>query len=126
VLAEKLRSEQEKRLIEELKLQAQLSKLQSQEKEKADVIAKIQQEKESKEKALSAQKSDEERITALRKELEKEIRASIQKETLGGQGLAPQNSKLSPTIFANRKALVIGNDSYQAVTPLVNAREDAR
>ena len=125
-LEAKLKLNKEKSLSEDKRIQAELAKLQIQEKEKADVIARIQQEKESKEKTLSAQKSDEERIAALRKELEKEIRASIQKETLGVQGLESQNSKLVPTIFANRKALVIGNDSYQAVTPLVNAREDAK
>jgi len=63
--------------------------------------------------------SDEARILALRKELEKEIRASIQSESSG------KTINATP-IFANRKALVIGNDAYQKVTPLVNAREDAK
>ena len=125
-LAEKARFEQEKRLAEENKLQAQMVKLQAQEKEKADAIAKLQQEKESKEKALSAQKMEEERIATLRKELEKEIRASLQNEAINAQAQATQKTKSAPLIFANRKALVIGNDSYQAVTPLVNAREDAK
>jgi hypothetical protein len=31
-----------------------------------------------------------------------------------------------PQIFANRKALVIGNDTYKSVPKLLNAREDAR
>ena len=126
VLAEKARIEQEKRMAEEAKAQIQLAKLQTQEKERADAIARLQLEKESKEKALNAQKTDEERIAALRKELEKEIRASIQNETAGAQALSTQKSTLAPTIFANRRALVIGNDSYQSVTPLVNAREDAK
>ena len=34
---------------------------------------------------------------------------------------------MSPTpIFANRRALVIGNDNYKSVTKLINAREDAK
>ena len=125
-LAEKARVEQEKRQVEEAKLQAQLAKLQAQEKEKSEVIAKLQQDKESKEKALSAQKNEEERIAVLRKELEREIRASLQNEGVGVQTQSTQKSKLEPLIFANRKALVIGNDTYQSVTPLVNAREDAK
>jgi hypothetical protein len=31
-----------------------------------------------------------------------------------------------PVIYANRRALVIGNDSYKSVAKLINAREDAR
>ena len=31
-----------------------------------------------------------------------------------------------PRVFANRKALVIGNDSYQKISKLSNAREDAK
>jgi len=79
-----------------------------------------------KEKALSIQRGDDDRIAALRKELEKEIRASIKNEAEIAQADSPQKLKIAPAIFANRKALVIGNDSYQKVTPLVNAREDAR
>ena len=124
--ADKARIEQEKRLAEEAKTQAQLAKLQAQEKEKVEAIAKLQQEKEIKEKALNVQKSDEERLAILRKELEKEIRANIQSETAGAQAPSTQKSTIAPTIFANRRALVIGNDSYQSVTPLVNAREDAK
>ncbi len=37
-----------------------------------------------------------------------------------------KNKVVKPEILANRKALVIGNDSYRFVTQLKNAREDAR
>ncbi len=37
-----------------------------------------------------------------------------------------KNKVVKPEILANRKALVIGNDSYRFVTRLKNAREDAR
>ena len=60
----------------------------------------------------------------MRKELEKEIRASIQNESSGAQGAS--KPKQAPQIFANRKALVIGNDAYKKVTPLFNAAEDAK
>ena len=119
--ANKARIEKEKSLAEEKRIAQELSKVQALEKEKADLIAKLQLEKDAREKAASTKAvSDESRILALRKELEKEIRASIQSESAG-------NSKTAPTkIFANRKALVIGNDSYQKVSPLANAREDAK
>jgi len=126
LLAEKVRIEQEKRVAEEAQAQIQLAKLQAQEKEKANAIARLQQDKDNKENALSAQKNEEERIVSLRKELEKEIRASIQKETNSSQAQASNPNKAAPTVYANRKALVIGNDSYGKVAPLVNAREDAR
>ena len=118
-LAEKTRIAKEKQLAEEKSSQTQLVRLQALEKENADLIARLQQEKVTASKALS----DEARILALRKELEKEIRASIQNETSGAQGSS--KPKQAP-IFANRKALVIGNDAYKKVTPLLNAAEDAK
>jgi hypothetical protein len=117
----KARIEKEKSLAEEKRIAQEMAKVQALEKEKADLIAKLQQEKDAREKAASTKVvSDEARILALRKELEKEIRASIQTESTG------KNVNSPATVFANRKALVIGNDSYQKVAPLSNAREDAK
>lgn len=119
--ANKARIDKEKSVAEEKRIAQELAKVQALEKEKADLIAKLQQEKDAREKAAASKVvSDEARILALRKELEKEIRASIQTESTG------KGSAGSPAVFANRKALVIGNDSYQKVTPLANAREDAK
>ena len=123
--ANKARLEKEKSLAEEKRLAQELAKVQALEKEKADLITKLQQEKDAREKATAAKPTnDEARILALRKELEKEIRASIQNESVAAPGAS--KAKQAPPVFANRKALVIGNDSYQKVTPLVNAREDAK
>jgi hypothetical protein len=120
--ANKARIDKEKSVAEEKRIAGELAKVQALEKEKADLIAKLQQEKDAREKvAATSVASDEARVLALRKELEKEIRASIQNET-SGKGSTSTSSK----IFANRKALVIGNDSYQKVSPLANAREDAK
>ena len=52
-------------------------------------------------------------------------------ETEGQLKLASNQPPLSApatqiTSFANRRALVIGNDSYTSVTKLINAREDAK
>ena len=118
--ANKARIEKEKSLAEERRIAQELAKVQSLEKEKADLIVRLQQEKDAREKVMATKAASEEaRILALRKELEKEIRASIQSESLG-------KSANNGALFANRKALVIGNDAYQKVVPLVNAREDAK
>jgi hypothetical protein len=119
--ANKARIEKEKSIAEEKRIAGELAKVQALEREKADLIAKLQQEKDAREKVATTKAvSDEARVLALRKELEKEIRASIQSEASG------KSVSTLPKVFANRKALVIGNDSYQKVSPLVNAREDAK
>jgi uncharacterized caspase-like protein len=75
-------------------------------------------------------KKDDDQIAILRKELEKEIRSrllaeeSLKKSTQ--EVVIQQKVLTSPKVFANRKALVIGNDSYQKIATLANAREDAR
>jgi hypothetical protein len=114
--AEKARLALDKAKAEETKALAQLAKLEALEKEKADLIAKLQQEKDARDKLTSQQKTDNDKIAALRKELEKEVRVQTVKPNLVS----------GPATYANRKALVIGNDSYAKVTPLVNAREDAK
>jgi len=40
--------------------------------------------------------------------------------------VGPDSIPATPLIFANRKALVIGNDGYKFVNPLQNAKEDAK
>ena len=124
--AEKSKLALDKAKSEEIKALAQQAKLSALEKEKADLIAKLQQEKDAMEKTVSQQRSEDDKVAALRKELEKEIRASIQKELKSSQTQVSTPNKASPSIYANRKALVIGNDSYANVTRLANAREDAR
>jgi len=74
-------------------------------------------------KRLLAQAEDQNRIqTQL---------AEIRKRELEEQlKLAKQQNQVAPptamTTMANRKALVIGNDSYKSVSKLLNAREDAK
>jgi hypothetical protein len=116
----------DKAKAEESKALAQLAKLDALEKEKANLVAQLRQEKDTREKSVNQQRSEDEKVAALRKEIEKEIRANIQKEANPPQAQVSTVNKVAPTVYANRKALVIGNDSYAKVTPLVNAREDAR
>jgi hypothetical protein len=64
---------------------------------------------------LRAEAEDSKRIQA---QLEEQLRvARLQNQ------LAPPSAM---TTMANRKALVIGNDTYKSVTKLLNAREDAK
>jgi len=75
-------------------------------------------------------KKDDDQIANLRKELEIEIRSrllaedALKKSTQSTS--TPPKNLFPPKVFANRKALVIGNDSYQKIATLANAREDAR
>ena len=57
-----------------------------------------------------------------RQELEEQLRIAQQ----NSQPSQSTNVSSSIPIMANRKALVIGNDTYKSVTKLLNAREDAK
>ena len=59
---------------------------------------------------------------------EKEIQASIVKERERQQAQIPPRQQQPQAVFKDerRQALVIGNDAYQAVPKLLNARADAR
>ena len=73
---------------------------------------------------LTATNITNEQLATLRRDLEKEIRDRISAEAaLKNQ---KESSTASAKVYANRKALVIGNDTYQKVSQLSNAREDAR
>jgi hypothetical protein len=60
-------------------------------------------------------------------ELERRNRQELEEQLKVAQQSSPPNtsSSLMP-LMANRKALVIGNDTYKSVTKLLNAREDAK
>lgn len=57
-----------------------------------------------------------------RQELEEQLRVAQQTN----QSSQPTTFLSSLPVMANRRALVIGNDTYKSVTKLANAREDAR
>ena len=83
----------------------------------------IKPERKVKEESSAAKITDEQ-IVVLRRELEKEIRSSILAEAAIEK--ITEFSVVTPQVYTNRKALVIGNDSYQKISLLSNAREDAR
>ncbi len=96
-LAQEAQTKQAQRLAQEAR---------TQEKERL-----AQEERVKNELLLAARQRDDE-LLKLRQQL-----AKLEDEKV---------SKDQQTIYATRRALVIGNDSYRQVTKLVNAREDAR
>ena len=74
---------------------------------------KEQADREAEVKRLAeAKKREDERLIAMKERAEREE--------------AERKKNAPPTVFAMRRALIIGNDSYKYADPLKNAREDAR
>jgi hypothetical protein len=77
---------------------------------------KEQADREAEVKRLAeAKKREDDRLIAMKERAEREAKEEAERK---------KNSP--PPIFAMRRALVIGNDSYKYAEPLKNAREDAR
>ena len=79
--------------------------VEAQMKEQADREAEVK-------RLAEAKKRDDDRLIAMKERAEREE--------------AERKRNAPPTVFASRKALLIGNDSYKYAEPLKNAREDAR
>ena len=83
-----------------------------------DLILKERQRKALESSEIIRLRAEAEESKRKQTELEEQLR------------LAKQQDQVSPpsamTTMANRKALVIGNDTYKSVTKLLNAREDAK
>lgn len=75
---------------------------------------------------LSDAPKESEQITALKDELEKLKNLLAKNLAKSETTTAIDVKKSTPQIYANRYALVIGNDSYQKIQALQNAKEDAR
>jgi hypothetical protein len=74
---------------------------------------KEQADREAEAKRLAeAKKREDDRLVAMKERAEREE--------------AERKRNTPPTVFAMRRALIIGNDSYKYADPLKNAREDAR
>jgi hypothetical protein len=86
--------------------------------------ANFEQAERQKDRELLLQLSAE--LSRLRAESE-----SLKKAQTEGRGqvvalpVNPQSIPATPLVFANRKALVIGNDGYKFVSKLFNAKQDA-
>jgi len=79
--------------------------------------------------ALQPDNSERERLLA-EVELERKKRQELEQQLRGNQQKNQSSQSITASsslpIIANRRALVIGNDTYRSVPKLVNAREDAR
>ena len=75
----------------------------------------------------TSQNIELERLRAEAEESKRKQAVLEEQLRLAQQQTTPEVTPFSPlTTMANRKALVIGNDSYKSVAKLLNAREDAR
>jgi hypothetical protein len=92
--------------------------------EKGGQNTNFEQTERQKDRELLLQLSAE--LSRLRAESE-----SLKKAQTEGRGqvvalpVNPQSIPATPLVFANRKALVIGNDGYKFVSKLLNAKQDA-
>ncbi len=104
-VAESQRKQEQARQAAELKRQQEEQEQLAAAKKKVEderVAVELQRKQDAEAKALAAQQKKDEALAAL------------------------QAAKATAPVYANRKALVIGNDNYQFVNKLVNARADAR
>jgi len=125
--------EQERLLAEAEQLEEQrIAQARLKEQERLSAEAKLQEENKVAQAKLKEQErllaevkiKEEQRIADLRKVIEKEVREKILNEMKIASTAIPIE-KLQPVIYANRKALIIGNNSYQKIAKLQTAIEDA-
>lgn len=115
--AQELRLRETQKLMEEVRLKEEQLRFQQQNTVKETVAVD------------SAKGTDRELILSLAAELAK-LKATTEKANLAKAEQVSLTKETSvaqiPNVYANRKALIIGNDSYKFVQPLLNAREDAK
>ena len=112
----------------QLALAAELEKKKAinaqQEVDKVVRMASAEQAERQKDRELLLQLSAE--LSRLRAESEalKKAQTDVQSQVVA-LPIKSQLTPATPVVFANRKALVIGNDGYKFVSKLLNAKEDA-
>ena len=132
---EKLRAEATLAIQRQQELEEQLRQAQESRKKEQDSILADQKSNGQKRLFEEARIKEQQRlaleaseISRLRAEAEESKRKQAELEEQ--LRLAKLQNQISPpsalTTMANRKALVIGNDTYKSVTKLFNAREDAK
>ena len=102
-----------------------------QERRQRELQAKVDEERRQKEVSLKAEAERNKKDLVVRddsSDKERMFAAQLSRLADENEKLRQQlaNATTSRVTQSNRKALVIGNDSYRSVTRLVNAREDAR
>ena len=128
-IKEQLRIAQETKAREEERLAREASekeRIRLAEIQRANGLAQAAQEERRKDRELLQQLSTE--LARLREEAAAAALAATNASTKASVNKLPAQEPVlaSAPIYANRKALVIGNDTYKSVSKLENAREDAR
>jgi hypothetical protein len=104
---------------------SQTAQTSSAERDRLNAEIELERKKRQELEQQLAASKERERITA-ELDLERKKRQELEEQLK----LVQQQPQLAPspvmTTMANRKALVIGNDSYKSVSKLLNAREDAK
>jgi len=94
---------------------------------KAKEAERLAQEARAKEQARLEQEAKVKEQVRIAQEAKAKEAERLAQEASAKEQLRISKNEVSPTtIFANRRALVIGNDNYKSVTKLINAREDAK
>jgi hypothetical protein len=138
-----LAAEKEKIQAQEFEKQRQLTETESKEREKL-LLAAVEEQKQkvllAKQEAeklvllasneVSERQKDRALLLQLAAELAKlKVQQQDNSQQIGTNKNSTVTNKVEPPkplpIFANRKALVIGNDGYKFVSTLLNAKEDA-
>ena len=124
-LREQVKLNQESKMKEEVRL-SEASRLRQEqirlESEKLKEDVRIEQQARVKDRELLAQLAKE--LARLR--AESALSKPLSTPALSSSEPTKTNEIESQRIFVNRKALVIGNDSYKYISSLANAREDAK
>ena len=106
---------------EKTRIQAQLE---SQNAREAQLVAEAQAAKKM--QAQAEEKLKQEALAAAQRENELQRKLQLAETQSRTQQSAKDLAVRAEVVYANRKALIIGNDNYRNVTKLENAREDAR
>jgi len=131
-LAIEAQQKEEVRLAQEAKQKEQDRILAEQKAKDQQRIAEEAQVKEQQRLAIEAQQKEEVRLAQETKKKEQDRILAEQKakdqQRIAEEARVKEQQRLAIEAqqMANRKALVIGNDSYKSVSKLLNAREDAK
>lgn len=134
-LAEEARNKEQQRLALEAQQKEQLRLAQEARQKEQERLVAEQQAKEQLRLAEEARIKNQQRLAIesteigrLRAEAEESKRkqAELEEQLKLAKQQYQVSSPSAMTTVANRKALVIGNDTYKSVSKLLNAREDAK
>ena len=120
---QKIADEQRQMALADEKKRTQ-AQLELQNSREAQLVAEAQAAKKM--QAQAEEKLKQEALAAAQREKELQRKLAVAETQAREQQNVKDLAVRAEVVYANRKALVIGNDNYRNVTKLENAREDAR